>query len=351
LPDWLAGGERPTLRQLEAFAAATNTPVGYLFLDAPPVEALPIPDMRTVGSRAPATPSADLLDTVYLCQQRQAWYRDYALSIGEEPLAFIGSACLTSDTKVTADAMGRALGFHVGDRNAVATWQEALRRFAERAEDLGVLVMTSGIVGTNTRRVLDPEEFRGFALSDSLAPLVFVNGADTKSAQMFTLAHELAHLWLGESALGDSHAASQPHVASEAWCNRVAAELLVPIDELRAELHPDAPVGPEIDRLSRVFKVSTLVIIRRLFDVGHIEEHTMRQIYGAELSRLRARSPRRGGGDFYLSQRARVGRRFARAVYESTWGGRSSFTEAFRLLNVSSMDTFQRLGFAVGAIQ
>jgi len=127
--------------------------------------------------------------------------------------------------------------------------------------------MVSGVV-SNNRRKLDPDEFRGFALADDRAPLVFVNGADSKAAQMFTLAHELAHIWIGASALSDAGPASSPPAGVELWCNQVAAELLVPTAVLRAELRRDTPVGEEAQRLARYFKVSTLVALRRVHDVG-----------------------------------------------------------------------------------
>src|SRR5665648_224958 len=134
--------------------------------------------------------------------------------------------------------------------------------------------MVSGIVGSNTRRKLEPEEFRGFALADDLAPLVFINGADTKAAQMFTLAHELAHVWLGESALSDVGPLSSPSQGVEAWCNRVAAEFLVPLDAICEEYQQGVDIRPEAERLARLFKVSTLVILRRMRDAGGITHTT-----------------------------------------------------------------------------
>ena len=184
LEDWERGEVCPTFKQLEAFAKAIHTPVGFLFLAEPPVERVPIPDFRTVGNVHVGYPSPDLLDTVYLCQQRQDWYRDFARSMHEPALSFIGSARVGNDIVETATTMRHSLGFDLEERRRLATWTDALRRFIEQAEGLGVLVMVSGVVGSNNRRRLDPQEFRGFALADPLAPLVFVNGADTKAAQI-----------------------------------------------------------------------------------------------------------------------------------------------------------------------
>lgn len=347
LTDWLNEKVLPTLKQLEDFAKATHTPFGFFFLSRPPDEKVPIPDFRTTHRGKVRRPSPDLLDTIYLCQQRQEWYREYALVTGEEPFPWLGSAKRTDDVVRVAAGMRHALAFDLDERRQMPRWTDALRRFIEQAENLGVLVMVNGVVGSNNRRKLDPDEFRGFALCDPLAPLVFVNGADTKAAQMFTLAHELAHLWLGESALTDVELRPAPTHAMEEWCNRVAAELLVPLDVLRGDYNPRAPLRDELDRLARRFKVSTLVILRRIYDARGVTRERFWREYDAEVQRLTT-IPRAGGGDFYLTTAVRVSKRFARAVVISTWEGRSSFTDAFHLLGFKKMSTFHELGQNLG---
>ncbi len=347
LEEWERGEVRPTLKQLEAFAKATHAPIGFFFLDEPPVEQVPIPDFRTITSARIDNPSPDLLDTIYLCQQRQHWYRDFARSTQEPPLDFVGSANLEDDVVETAAAIRRRLGFDLEERGQLATWTAALRRFIEQADALGVLVMISGVVGSNNRRKLDPEEFRGFALADPVAPLIFVNGADTKAAQMFTLAHELAHLWLGESGISNAEARTAPDEAIERWCNRVAAELLAPLEKVRTEFDVHADLQDELQRLARRFKASTLVILRRMYDAGLLTRDTMWTAYDAELARLQTLS-KGSGGNFYLTLGARASKRFARAIVTSTLEGRTGFTEAFRLLGVKKMKTFDDLGDSLG---
>ncbi len=347
LAAWERTESRPTLKQLESFAKATHTPIGYLFLPEPPVERVPIPDFRTLGNERIGRPSPDLLDTIYVCQQRQEWYRGFARSEGERPVPFVGSARLANDVEPVAATIRRALRFDLDERRHMPTWTDALRRFIEQADALGVLVMVNGVVGSNNRRKLDPREFRGFALADKLAPLVFINGADTKAAQMFTLAHELAHIWLGLSAVSDAQASEVPEHEVERWCNRVAAELLVPLAVVRSEYEPRNPLEEEIVRLARRFKVSTLVVLRRIHDAGGLTLDQFWRAYREELERLLA-IPAGSGGDFYLTLSARAGKRFARALVVSTLEGRSSFTEAFRLLGFKKMATFREVGHSLG---
>lgn len=346
-PAWESGAALPTLKQLESFAKATYTPIGYLFLPEPPVETIPIPDFRTPGNERIGRPSPDLLDTIYVCQQRQEWFRNYARTMGEKPLVFVGSARVQDDVVAAAARIRTALGFDLNQRRQMPTWTDALRHFIEQADGLGILVMCNGVVHNNNYRHLDPKEFRGFAMADDLAPLVFVNGADTKAAQMFTLAHELAHIWLGQSAVSDSQPTTLPNEQVERWCNQIAAELLVPLEAMRGEYNPQSALPEETAHLARRFKVSTLVILRRILDVGGLNQQEFWEAYHAEVERLRA-IPRSSGGNFYLTQAARVSKRFAAALVTSTLEGQTRYNDAFRMLGFSKLSTFKELGRSLG---
>ena len=347
LKSWERREAKPTLRQIEAFAKATRTPVGYLFLSQPPVDQLPMTDFRTMPGEEFDRPSPDLLDTIYLCQQRQDWYRNEARIAGEAPLNFIGSLRTTDDVVYAATRLRDALQFNVEQRRQSPNWSDALRQFIEKTDGLGILVMVSGVVGSSTSRRLDPEEFRGFAQSDPLAPLVFINGADTKAAQMFTLAHEIAHLWLGQSGVSNSQAATAPDHTVEGWCNQVAAEFLVPSGSIRREFVPGAELSAEVNRLARVFKVSTLVILRRIHDIGGLDRDEFWSAYWREVERFRS-VPRSRGGNPIRNVGARVSKRLARALIVSTLEGRTSYTESFRLLGVKKLSTFERVAESLG---
>ncbi|MBO9670234.1 MAG: ImmA/IrrE family metallo-endopeptidase [Sphingobium sp.] len=349
---WEAGEDHPTIKQVQSFASAVHVPVGYLFLPQPPHEQLPIPDFRTMDGRAVRRPSPNLLDMVYSCQERQGWFKEYARAVRLPELRFVGSASLNDRPTTVAAAMAEALGFDLQARAACRTWEEALRHFITQADSIGVLVMVSGVVLSNNNRRLDPEEFRGFALSDRQAPLVFINGTDSKSAQMFTLAHELAHLWLGSTAISDAGAGPTTGFRrEEVWCNAVAAELLVPLAALRGDLVPDEPLDQAVSRLTRRYKVSSLVVLRRLLDTGWLTREQFNVAWVAEQARLRAIAERSGGGgDFYRTTLSRVSRRFARALVESTLEGQTLYRDAFRMLGVTKTETFNHIGQEVGVL-
>lgn len=124
---------------MEKFASDTHTPFGLLFLPEPPVEDVPIPDMRTMGNAAVPRPSADLLDTIYLCQARQDWYRTYVQENDVREPGFVGSATTETAPTLVADQMRDLLGFELTERSTFFSWEDALRRLIDRIEGLGVL--------------------------------------------------------------------------------------------------------------------------------------------------------------------------------------------------------------------
>ena len=345
----MRGETKPTLKQLEEFAKAARVAMGYLLLPQPPEEKLPIRDMRTVGGKGVRRPSPDLLDMIYLCQQRQEWYRDYAERNGEDPVALVGSATLaTAPAKVASD-LRRILDFDMAARRECSSPADLMRLFIDRVEAAGVLVMVSGVVKDSTNRVLDAEEFRGFALADPLAPVVFVNGTDTKPAQMFTLAHELAHLFLGESALSDVSLNSTASSKVEVWCNEVAAEFLVPLGELKA-MATAHPLG-QLDAYRQTFRVSVAVVLRRLLDaglIGRLQFDSRYAEYALAIQQATARGPKRSGGDFYNTLPIRASKRFVRAIVSSAKSGETTYTEAFRLLGINSVKTLRGISEKVG---
>jgi Zn-dependent peptidase ImmA (M78 family) len=346
---WAEGEGSPTFKQLEDFAHATHAPLGYLFLPEPPTETVPIPDFRTLGSVGIQAPSPDLLDTIYEAQRRQDWFREYVLDRGLPSLPFVGSVTVASDPADVAREIREQLHFGVERRSQFSTFEEALRQLVDSIEELGVLVMVSGIVGSNTHRILDPQEFRGFALTDPYSSLVFVNGADTKAAQIFTLIHEVTHVWLGETALSDAPMADSVQNDHEQWANAVAAEVLVPLDVLRAD-YRDSVDGMELQRLARLYKVSTLVVLRRVFDAGFLPWDDYRNRYSTELDRLLnlLAGKTSSGGNYYNTQPLRVSQAFARAVIVDAMEGRTLYRDAFSLLGTAKQSTFNGMADRLG---
>lgn len=329
--DWESGHLQPTLRQLEQFAAKTRAPLGYLFLEEPPEERLPIADFRTVGERTLRL-SPDLLETVYAIQRRRDFTRDLLIDEGAEPLPFVRSASHTTPPDALARAMKEVLGLSPRWAQACATWQDALQHLRERLEAVGIFVMSNGVVGNNTSRPLSVQEFRGFVLVDPYAPVIFLNNADAKSAQMFTIVHEAAHVWLGEEGVSGLQMMRPGENAVERHCDAVAAEFLVPAAELLALWPRDTqPPLDACDRLSRKFKVSPLVVARRALDLGFLDQSDFSELYPILASRVR---PKSNGGDFYATAGSRLGQRFPALVYASVQANRLSWTDAYDLTDL-----------------
>jgi Zn-dependent peptidase ImmA (M78 family) len=228
-------------------------------------------------------------------------------------------------------------------------WQEAVRELRRRIEQLGVMAVINGVVGNDTRRKLNVREFRGFALTDRYAPLIFVNGADAKSAQMFTLAHELAHVWLGSEGDGLSgfDGIFPGGSGVEKFCDQVAAEFLVPGKELKERWRDVKTATDVFERIARHFKVSPIVAGRRAMDLRLVGRDAFFQFYEAYTKQERQRARTAGGGDFYNNQNTRVGASFALGVIRAAMEGRLSFRDAYSLTGLHG-GTFQKYARRLG---
>lgn len=347
LEKWTHGGQ-PTFKQLETFAKATHTPIGFLFLPQPPEEPLPIRDLRTVKG-APSRPSADLLDTIYAMQRRQDWLREDRAECEADPIEFVGAARLGDDPSAVGREMRRTIGLSDGWSAEVSSWQEAVGELRRRIEQLGVLAVINGVVGNNTHRKLRVDEFRGFALTHPSAPLIFVNGADSKSAQMFTLAHELAHVWLGVEGEGLSgfEGIFPGDTRVEKFCDQAAAEFLVPARELKQLWVAGAKTAESFEPIARHFKVSPVVVARRSMDLRFVDRETFFGFYRKYTKRERQQGKSTGGGDFYNNQNTRVGVKFATLVIHAAMDGRLSFKQAYDLTGLRG-GAFQKYARRIG---
>ncbi|WP_246610063.1 XRE family transcriptional regulator [Comamonas fluminis] len=327
--NWESGDAQPTFRQAQLVASALHAPFGYLFLSEAPEDEPTLPDLRTIGGLPVPSPSINLKETIKNAMQRQEWFVEFLQEQGAQPLPFVGRFNIQSSVVEVANDIRNVLGVAVEQGHA--SWEAYQRELIDASERAGVLVMRSGIVGNNTHRKLDVGEFRGFAISHPLAPIVFINSTDAPSARLFTLLHELAHIWLGSS--GISNAAPNNTRREEIFCNAVAGEFLAP-SAIFAQLWPIS--SPELNvrvaELARRFHVSRLVIIRRALDMGFVDRATYSDFYLAELAAFR--NAEGGGGNFYRNAGAKNSARFAKAVIAEAFSGRLLLREAGRLLGV-----------------
>lgn len=269
--EWIDGDSQPTFSMLESFAKRAMVPFGYLFLQKPPDEKIPVPDYRTRTDKGVARPSPNLLETLFEIQRRQQWMREYLLEQGHDPLPFVGSVRLGQNPVDVAIAIRSRLRIRDYWARGHGSTEQALRFLRKQVEAAGILIFINGVVGNATKRSLAPDEFQGFVLADEIAPTIFVNGADTKATQIFTISHELAHIWIGASALFNDIATDNSNERQEKYCNKVAAELLVPkklFEELWEGWESEGDEASQ--KIAKYFKVSPVMVARRAKELGHI---------------------------------------------------------------------------------
>lgn len=335
---WIKKDKKPTVKQLENFARHVHVPFGYLFFPEPPHEASPVPFFRT--NRPPTNQvSLSVLDTIAIVQDRQSWLKDYLIEEEDAtPLPFVGKFSNETSALPIVKDIRNTLGLSDEWARNFPNYEQSLEHLTQQIEDVGILIFFNGVVGNNTHRPIPVDECRGFVLVDPIVPCMFVNSADAKAAQFFTIVHELAHIWTGRSAGFDIQSLQPSHDPAEILCDQVAAEFLVPQESFN-RLWSETP---DINILARVFKVSRIVIARRALDLKHITKQKFLSIYNsyiAEFKRKKANQER--GGDFYATAKKRISLTFAGYVNRAVKSDKLLYRDAYQLTGLRG-DTFDK---------
>ncbi|MDD7219740.1 MAG: ImmA/IrrE family metallo-endopeptidase [Clostridia bacterium] len=354
LNKWQSGEKTPTFNQVEDISKKTNIPFGYFFLDKPPVEQCPIVDYRTANSIAIPEPSRNLMDTLDLMIDIQNWMTDYVIENGQDELFYVGSAAAKKDIKSIAEDMRKALEIQKEWYTTSSGAADSFRLLKGKLDNLGIVVMMSGIVGNNTHRKLNVEEFRAFTLVNKYAPLIFINTCDSDTGKLFSLLHELTHIWIGvNSFYNDDISNCNNDSATEQICNAVAAEILVPDDMFAMEWEKTSGNNLEkLENLSKYFRCSQYVIARKALSAEKISY----KIYSEIVSVLnkqykewteKQKERKNPGGDFYKNLESKLDHRFVYSLAASAREGRTQYTEVYRLTN-TNRKTFGKLLADIG---
>lgn len=334
---WIEEVKKPTVKQLENFAHKVHIPFGYLFLSEPPKETIPFPFFRT-GNQQTDKVSLNVFDTIQILQRRQDWITEYLQDNEQEPLSFVGRFNKNATANEVVADIRNILELQPNWACNFATWEETLAFITNKIEAIGVFINFNGVVENNTHRPISVDECRGFVLVNPYAPFMFVNAADAKAAQLFTIIHELAHIWLGESAGFDNQNLMPADDPTEKLCDAIAAEFLVPASSL-IDIWQDKP---SIDYARRYFKVSPIVIGRRAMDLGLITKGEFFTFYKGYMDSFKQKKEnQKGGGDFYATARKRVSVTFASYVNQAVNQNKLLYRDAYKITGLKG-DTYQK---------
>jgi Zn-dependent peptidase ImmA (M78 family)/transcriptional regulator with XRE-family HTH domain len=331
---WERGKVHPAFSKAEAFAELCHIPFGYLFLPDHPKEDLPLPDFRTQLNRQFRSPSVGFSETLSNVLTQQQWYREHLEESGAKRIPFVSKYTLADGIETVAADIRHVLVVSSGLRWQAGSWEEYLNLLCARAEEFGVLVMRSSVVGNDTTRPLSTDEFQGFSIADELAPVVFINAADFKAAQTFTLIHELAHIWIGKAGIDapDAGDVETRRNSVEGFCNSVASEVLIPEKDFLSAW-PTKRNDQTVQKIAHAFWVSTLVVLRRAYELNQITRDEFEELR-AEERKKQSKHQRIGGGDHFRNALKRHGRNLTEAVLGDTRKGTLVYRDAASLLDL-----------------
>lgn len=330
--EWISGDSAPTMKQIESLANFLKIPFGYMFLATPPKTNVMKVEFRSIDNKLPEV-SKNLKDTLLQMNRNQSWMSELRQELGWDKLDIIKNFDIKVNDRANivevAKLAKKLLGLEEEWYLNYTTNEKAYNYLREKLENAGILVMQNGVVGFDTHRRLELNEFRAFMLYDDYAPLIFVNGTDSTAGKIFSLMHEFVHiLYQQDDIISES---SQVEIkANERKINQIASEILIPREVIKAkwiELEKKEELA-RIDAISKMLKVSSYAVAVKLSDMRIVADNIVAVIASRSQKIRRSTS----GVDFYKNYYAKMSSNFLKSVVSQTESGNLSYTYAFKLL-------------------
>ena len=348
LKEWEEGLSLPTIHQGETLAKAYRRPFALFFLPEVPRDFQPLQDFRKADSKALSTASIFMIREI---QQKQSWLSDLFQDNDEQALPFVGRYNLQSDPQLVANDILETLQISPLNYSTI----NPIMEWINKSERKGIFISRTSFI--HSRLLLDSEELQGFSIADQYAPFVFVNSQDWNAPQLFTLVHELAHIWIAESGVSNE---IEPELKNkdklhpvELFCNEVAANALMPLWAMHylVEGMFNSPV--EVFRTAKLFGVSSFALLVRAFNLHMISLDQYRRLKAeAELefkafllreeAKKASQKKQEGGPSPYLLRLNKNSRLFTQIVLDAFRGGNIQPTLASNLLN-TQVNNFSKL--------
>ncbi len=347
LERWERGIESPTYTQLIKLAKAYRRPILTFFLSEPPSKEVELVDFRTLGNKEHEIKAyeAEFSALVRRVLSTQKSIREILQSSNKQSLNFVGSTTLHSSPLEVAHDIRNVLDYKIADQKGIRTVGNLFSFIRRKAEEKGVFITIQGNLGS-AHTNMSPDVFRGFTISDKLAPFVVINPHDTKTANVFTLIHELCHIWLGDTGVSNWNSLNiietQPKIKNEQFCDQVAAEFLVPMTDLLKDWDK-LTIGYDddivIERLAHQFKISPIVIARRLLESSNISPEyywDWYDKYQGEWLKIKEilKSKKKVPLSYKIRMNTKLGESLINTVMNATYEGKISDLDASHILNV-----------------
>jgi len=326
---WENGEQRVTFKQAHKIADKLLIPFGYLFLKNLHKKELPIPDLRTLENQSVNEPSPELLKIIQIIQEQQDWYKNYLIAQGVEKNSFLKKLSINNGVNTIVTNMLDVLDITISERKG--SWEDFFRLLIKKIENIGIMVVRQGNLGHHSKP-LSVDEFRGFAIFDNIVPVIFINQADVPKARLFTLIHELAHIWIGKSGVSDVSIKADKKI--EIFCNAVAAEFLVPSLKFLELWHEHDNWEDNLLDLQSYFHVSDWVLVRRALTLGLISNYEYNS-YIIKLKKDYINRPKKNGGpSYYLTKKSQLSECFAQAIVSEALSGHVLLRDAAHILGM-----------------